>query len=140
MQLQLGVGVLHDEIRADVLVTPDCAAQVGGVGFYEERDVLRHLAAEQQADAANEQVLLGVVLDRVLEPVALELPQHTQLEIDVVVDRDLDLGSEGPEIEHDQIDRAVAHHAHHAVRTDARELPRRGLRALHHLPAPGPAP
>ena len=82
-------------------------SEVRVLGLDVEEDVLRDLAAEDEAGAADQQVLLeaaGVVVRRVADllEVRLRLQEDAELEVDVVVDLDDGLGFGPAEREQEQ--------------------------------------
>ena len=69
--------------------------EVGRVGLHEERHVLRNLSRKHQTQAADKQIVRVRFWFRVADSVRLKLPEHAELEVDVVVDLDFDLGVRG---------------------------------------------
>lgn len=86
VQRELAIRVWHDDRRTDVGARRKRLAQVGRVRLDEERDLLRHLTAEQQPDAADEHTLPGVVSRRPLDALRLELARYTEPEVHLAVD------------------------------------------------------
>ena len=82
--------VLHDDRRLNAF-DPDDAAEVLGVGVDEEADVLRHVAAEQQPDAPDEQICRPRVSAWIVDRVRPELAEHADLEFGVLTGGNRDL-------------------------------------------------